>query len=64
LQLELRVRPMVPGSLAACGLLVVNPPWKFEESMREALPWVADQLGPGARVTLAPSDPSLSSPTA
>ena len=56
LKLELRVPPSAPGKLAACGLLVVNPPWKFAEAMNEALPWVAGQLGPGVSF-------SLSSPT-
>ncbi|MFO1160965.1 MAG: 23S rRNA (adenine(2030)-N(6))-methyltransferase RlmJ [Reyranellaceae bacterium] len=35
------------GKLAACGLAVINPPWRFDEAMREALPWIASQLGPG-----------------
>lgn len=56
LKVELRVPPSAPGKLAACGLLVINPPWKFEEAMNEALPWVAGQLGPGV-------SSSLSSPT-
>jgi 23S rRNA (adenine2030-N6)-methyltransferase len=47
LRLELRVPPSAPGKLAACGVLVINPPWKFEEAMGEALPWVVAQLGPG-----------------
>jgi len=57
LRLELRVPPQAPGKLSACGVLVVNPPWKFEEAMAEALPWIAGHLGPGV-------SPSLSSPTA
>jgi 23S rRNA (adenine2030-N6)-methyltransferase len=45
--LELRLGPTVePGKLAACGLAVINPPWKFEAAMREALPWMAARLGP------------------
>jgi len=35
------------GKLSACGLAVVNPPWRFDEAMREALPWIAARLGPG-----------------
>ena len=57
LNVELRVPPPAPGKLAACGLLVINPPWKFAEAMNEALSWVAGQLGPGV-------SSSLSSPTA
>ena len=47
LVLELRLDGIEPGKLAACGLAVINPPWRFEEAMREALPWIAEQLGPG-----------------
>jgi 23S rRNA (adenine2030-N6)-methyltransferase len=51
--LELRLGPSVePGKLAACGLAVVNPPWKFEEAMREALPWMAARLGPAVSATV------------
>ena len=50
LRMELELGPRTPeGKLAACGLIVVNPPWKFEEAMREALPWIAAHLGDGAR---------------
>jgi len=47
LVLELRLDGVAPGKLAACGLAVINPPWRFEEAMREALPWIAARLGPG-----------------
>jgi 23S rRNA (adenine2030-N6)-methyltransferase len=53
LRLEMRV-PATPGKLAACGLLVVNPPWKFEEAMREAFRWLTPVLGAEANV-LAPA---------
>jgi len=53
LRMELDLGPRVPeGKLAACGLVVMNPPWKFEEAMREALPWIAARLGDGARATV------------
>jgi 23S rRNA (adenine2030-N6)-methyltransferase len=35
------------GKLSACGLAVINPPWRFDEAMRQALPWIAARLGPG-----------------
>ena len=49
-----------PGKLAGCGLAVVNPPWRFEEAMREALPWIAERLGPGVTwsVDAAPATPA------
>jgi 23S rRNA (adenine2030-N6)-methyltransferase len=53
LVLELRLGSSAEsGKLAACGLAVVNPPWKFEEAMREALPWMAARLGPGVSATV------------
>jgi 23S rRNA (adenine2030-N6)-methyltransferase len=60
LVLELRLDGIAPGKLAACGLAVINPPWRFEEAMREALPWIAEQLGPGVRwaVDAAPATPA------
>ena len=39
---------------------VINPPWTFEEAMREALPWIAERLGDG--VTAAVSGPPASAP--
>jgi 23S rRNA (adenine2030-N6)-methyltransferase len=43
--LELMVRArdentLIPG----CGLLVVNPPWGFEEEAKSILPWLAKKL--------------------
>ena len=60
LALELRLDGIAPGKLAACGLAVINPPWRFEEAMREALPWIAAQLGPGVSwaVDAAPATPA------
>ena len=49
LTLELHLDGIPPGKLAACGLAIVNPPWRFEEAMRDALPWIAGRLGPGVR---------------
>lgn len=54
LTLEMRLGGIEPGRLAACGLSVINPPWRFEEAMREALPWIADRLGPGVSAAVRP----------
>ena len=55
LVLQLHLDGIAPGKLAACGLAVINPPWRFEEAMREALPWIAGHLGPAVRArVLAP----------
>jgi 23S rRNA (adenine2030-N6)-methyltransferase len=53
-RLELDV-PAEGGKLGACGVLVINPPWKFAEAMAEALPWIEAQLGPGARARIHPA---------
>jgi 23S rRNA (adenine2030-N6)-methyltransferase len=58
--LELWLDGLEPGKLAACGLAVINPPWRFEEAMREALPWIAEALGPGVRARV--SAPPASAP--
>lgn len=47
LRLTLDLGSSEAGKLSASGLAVVNPPWRFDEAMREALPWIAARLGPG-----------------
>jgi 23S rRNA (adenine2030-N6)-methyltransferase len=58
--LELHLEAIEPGKLAACALAVINPPWRFEEAMRDALPWIAERLGPGVRAAI--SAPPASAP--
>jgi 23S rRNA (adenine2030-N6)-methyltransferase len=53
-RLELRV-PTDGTKLRACGVLVINPPWKFEEAMVECLPWLETHLGPGVSTTFSAS---------
>lgn len=61
LVMELRLGAGIePGKLAACGLAVINPPWRFEEAMREALPWIAGRLGSDVKATC--SAPPASAP--
>ena len=48
--------------LGACGVLVINPPWKFEETMREALPWIEAHLGPGVSASLFVSPATAPAP--
>jgi 23S rRNA (adenine2030-N6)-methyltransferase len=62
LVLELGLDGMAPGKLAACGLAVINPPWRFEEAMREALPWIAAQLGPGVSWAVDAAPATLAAP--
>ena len=58
--LEMRLEGVAEGKLGACGLAVINPPWTFQESMAEALPWLGAPLD--ARLAVI-SSPSASSPT-
>jgi 23S rRNA (adenine2030-N6)-methyltransferase len=41
LRLELRVRePEAEGPRPGCGMLIVNPPWKFDAEARPLLDWI------------------------
>lgn len=45
---ELLLRePLEPTRLNGCGLLVVNPPWRFEDEARPILDALVDSLGDG-----------------
>jgi len=47
LRLELRVRgPGATTPIPGCGMLVVNPPWKFEAEARPLLDWLQQALAP------------------
>jgi 23S rRNA (adenine2030-N6)-methyltransferase len=47
LEVELRLTPLAQGGiLHGCGLLVLNPPWGFEDAMRLAMPSLAQILAP------------------
>jgi 23S rRNA (adenine2030-N6)-methyltransferase len=60
-RLEVHV-PAEGTKLGACGVLVINPPWKFEEAMREALPWIEAQLGTGVSASLSASPANAPAP--
>jgi 23S rRNA (adenine2030-N6)-methyltransferase len=48
LEVELRLTLLAQGGiLHGCGLLVLNPPWGFEDAMRLAMPALAQILAPG-----------------
>ncbi len=34
------------GGMTGSGMIVVNPPWQFDEQMGETLPWLAEVLSP------------------
>ena len=47
LRLELLVRKRDAGTaIPGCGMLVVNPPWKFEAEARPLLDWIWRALAP------------------
>ena len=37
--------PIDPGRLNGCGMLVVNPPWRFEHEVTVILAALLDRLG-------------------
>jgi 23S rRNA (adenine2030-N6)-methyltransferase len=60
LRLELQVRAWKDHApIHGCGMLVVNPPWKFDAEARPLLDWLAkalaqDRLASGKVDWLAP----------
>jgi 23S rRNA (adenine2030-N6)-methyltransferase len=40
LRLEMEIAPVSAGTISACGLLVVNPPWRFDAEARALLDWL------------------------
>jgi 23S rRNA (adenine2030-N6)-methyltransferase len=41
LVIELSIYPEdVPSHLNGCGMLIINPPWKFDQEMNQTLPWL------------------------
>ena len=50
----MRLDAVTDGKLAACGVAVINPPWTFQESMAEALSWLAKPLDASGHLFLLP----------
>lgn len=45
LDLQLFVRPkIISGYLNGCGILIINPPWRFKEQVHAWLPWLQEKL--------------------
>lgn len=50
LQLELSLAPAsVPGHMAGCGMIIINPPWHLDEELAAVLPWLCETLGTQGR---------------
>lgn len=48
LVLELSVYPEdVPSHLNGCGMIIINPPWKFDQDLKATLPWLWNTLSIG-----------------
>jgi 23S rRNA (adenine2030-N6)-methyltransferase len=48
LMAELRLAPAAAGFFAACGMLLVNPPWQSDAAIKEALRYLVQVLAPGS----------------
>jgi 23S rRNA (adenine2030-N6)-methyltransferase len=46
LRLELNVAPAGADIITGCGMLVVNPPWRFDAEARPLLDWLSGALSP------------------
>lgn len=44
LAVELTIYPDLPNHLNGTGLVIINPPWQFNESTQEILPWLWNAL--------------------
>ena len=42
-------KPRADGPLAACGMMIVNPPWTLEKELQAILPALAERLGRDGR---------------
>lgn len=45
---ELRIAPAAAGFFAACGMLMVNPPWQSDAAIKSALGYLAEVLATGS----------------
>lgn len=49
LRAELYIRrPDDPSQLSGCGIVAINPPWTFEKTLGDLLPWLAARLAQGS----------------
>jgi 23S rRNA (adenine2030-N6)-methyltransferase len=46
LRAELSLPPATDERLRACGLIIINPPWRLESELEEMLPALAETLAP------------------
>jgi 23S rRNA (adenine2030-N6)-methyltransferase len=44
LGIELTIYPDLPNHLNGCGLIIINPPWLLDETIKALLPWLWNAL--------------------
>lgn len=42
--IELTIYPDLPQHLNGSGMIIINPPWQLEDTMKEILPWLWNSL--------------------
>lgn len=42
--IELTIYPDLPNHLNGCGLMIINPPWQFDQNINKILPWLWNVL--------------------
>lgn len=42
--MELTIYPDIPQHLNGCGMVIINPPWQFDETMKKTIKWVWEAL--------------------
>jgi 23S rRNA (adenine2030-N6)-methyltransferase len=47
LSVEMAVRPLGGEGLGASGLILLNPPWRLDETLKGILPWLMERLDQG-----------------
>lgn len=45
LAIDLMIYPEIPNHLNGCGLAIINPPYEFDQKIKEIGPWLATTLG-------------------
>jgi 23S rRNA (adenine2030-N6)-methyltransferase len=44
LQFEFKILPDDASTIPGCGMIIINPPWKFDTEMRTLLRWLWSRL--------------------
>lgn len=42
--IELTIYPYLPHHLNGCGIAIINPPWQFDQTINDILPWLWNAL--------------------